>query len=261
MCVIDDITTPSFPAGFPSPSPPPETQSLVPEKKRKTAAGSVSVPPSSTASDDEPSLEQLSSTVDKHKMGDEVEAITHPGYTRATRKRKRKEMSDSLDKTLAKGRMAFIDIPNDDPKYRLRLGLVKLTQVSSDRLDFQWYTYSGYPDAKTPSYSATWHLQILKGKGQKVDTGFCHPSAVVLTFDRLTGSKTIPSRGRLAPLKMIRRALDLEFGPLPQQLNSIASDDSDSSYNESSSDSDEDERSSITSPLTRSKARGKHRVK
>ena len=190
--------------------------------------------------------------MEEHKQGDSVEAITYPGYTKATRKRKRKELTDVLDKTLAKGRMAVIDLPNDDSLYHLRFGLVKVTNVSEDRLDFQWYTYAGYPKNEDPSYGDKWFVQILAGRGQKIDMGYCHPASVVLTFESLTRGKTIPNVGRLAPLKLISRALSGEFGTLPQ--------DEDWSCGDSSDKESSNERDCITydGPVTR---RGKRRAK
>ena len=166
------------------------------------------------------------------EQGDVVEPITYPGYTRATRKRKRQEVKDVLDKTMIVGTFAVVDLPNDDSNYKLRLGLVKITAVHDDYINFSWYHYSGYPDEQDPSYKGTWHLQVLRGKGQKVDTGWCYFHHVVFTFEKLTKSKKIPDRGRLAPLKLIDRALRGDFGPLPQDVECDIPDDigSDSSY-------------------------------
>ena len=58
---------------------------------------------------------KLEDIVQMHQQGDAVEAITYPGYSRAARKRKRDELKDSLDKTLAVGRFVVVDLPNDDP--------------------------------------------------------------------------------------------------------------------------------------------------
>ena len=162
--------------------------------------------------------------MEDHKLGDVVEPITHPGYTRATKKRKLAEQIDELDKTLAVRRFAIVDLPNDDPLYLLRFGLVKIVAVSEERVEFNWWTYVGYPLKKNPTYATKWQLQILKGKGQKRDKGWCHPSQVVMTFKSLTKSNTIPNVGRLAPLKMIRRALNNEFGQLPQDVQSDGSE-------------------------------------
>ena len=165
-----------------------------------------------------------------------MEPITHPGYTKATRKRKRKELKDQLDKTLSVGRFAVIDIPNDDKRYLLRFGLGKITKVYANCIDFEWYTYAGYPDEEQPDHSK-WKPQILAGQGQKIDTGWCRPRSVVLTFGCLTKARTIPNVGRLAPLKMLNRALAGDFGPLPQDRNQTDSDsDSDLSYDESEVD-------------------------
>ena len=48
-----------------------------------------------------------------------------------------------------------------------------------------------------------------------------------MTFKSLTKSNTIPNIGRLAPLKLIHRALDGDFGPLPQDVVGRSDDDSD----------------------------------
>ena len=193
-------------------------------------------------------MSKLAAKVQLHKDGAEVEAITHPGYTVATKKRKRKELRDELDKTLAIGRFAIIDIPNDDPAYRLRFGLGKITAIQGEYVYFNWYMYGGYPEDLAPDYDQRWQLQILAGKGQKVDTGWCESRSIVMTFEKLTRSKTIPNLGRTAPLKIIRRALAGDFGPLPQASSRSGSD---SSYQDSSND-DEDERECIANrPLTR----------
>ena len=110
--------------------------------------------------------------MDDNKRGDLVEPIAHPGYTKAARKRRCKELNDQLDKTLSVGRFAVIDIPNDDKHYRLRFGLGKITAVYANCIDFEWYTYAGYPDEEQPDYRK-WKLQILAGQGQKIDTGWC----------------------------------------------------------------------------------------
>ena len=167
----------------------------------------------------------------EHKRGADVEPITTPTYTRSMRKRRKAELKDCLDKTLAVGRFALIRISSEDPLYRLELGLVKITGIDGDRIDFNWYTYNGYPENKTPSYSGRWQVQILAGRGQKVDTGSCYVQSVVLTFPALTKKKTIPNVGRTAPLKMITRALSGEFGALSDKDT-----DSDSEYEGTSED-------------------------
>ena len=152
-----------------------------------------------------------------------------------------KELSDSLDKTLTVGHFAVIDLENDDSLYRLRLGLVKITGVEDNTIDFKWYTYVGYPSKQDPSYSDTWVLQVLAGPGQRVDTGSCSAESVVLTFPKLTKKKTIPAVGRTAPLKMITRALNGEFGPLPADVvNDDVGSESDYLPDKVESSSDED---------------------
>lgn len=192
--------------------------------------------------------------MNKHSRGDEVEPVTYPGYTVATRKRKRKELTDQLDKTLSVGRFAVIDIPNDDIHYKLRFGLGKITKVYENCIDFEWYTYAGYPDDDQPDYTK-WKPQILAGRGQRIDKGWCRPASVVLTFPKLTSSRRIPNVGRTAPLKMISRALDGEFGPLPQDMSDMSETDRDDEYVESHS-----EAVCASTRVTRS-FRGKRRAK
>ena len=182
-----------------------------------------------------------------------MEPITHPGYTVGMKKRKRKERKDSLDKTVAVGRFAVIDLQNDDVRFKLRLCVVRITKVHEDSIEFDWYTYTGYPKENNPTYRSTWVKQILAGRGQKVDKGWCPLSAVVLTFAALTKGKKIPNNERDAPLKMLLRALKGDFGPLP------ADDTADSEYQCFSSSSDDS--ASVTRRVTRSRARGKRRCK
>jgi hypothetical protein len=196
----------------------------------------------------------LAAKVSQHMEGDEVEPITHPGYTTATKKRKRKELKDALDKTVGVGRFAVIDLPNDDEQFKLRLCVVRITKVYSNCIDFEWYTYTGYPTQSNPTYKCTWVKQVLAGQGQVVDTHWCPLSAIVLTFAALTKSKKIPNTGRKSPLKMLMRALQGEFGPLPQ--DDVASTP-DSDYEGSSSTDEASSR--IDVPVTR--ARGKRRCK
>jgi hypothetical protein len=182
-----------------------------------------------------------------------VEPITYPGYTVAMKKRKRKERKDSLDKTVAVGRFAVIDLQNDDQNFKLRLCLGRISKVHEDYIEFDWYTYSGYPKETNPTYQCTWVKQILAGRGQKIDTGWCPLSAIVLTFAALTKGKKIPNNVRDAPLKMILRALKGEFGPLPED------DTADGEYQCSSSESDDS--GPVSTRVTRSGARGKRRCK
>ena len=165
-----------------------------------------------------------------------MEPITHPNYTAATRKRKKAEHSDKPDKTLKVGYFAVVDLENTDPLYRLRLGLVKITRIAQSNIHFQWYTYAGYPHEVDPQYTTRWQLQVLAGKGQKVDVGVCSAECIILTFPALTKSKTIPNVGRCAPAKMIARALSGEFGRLPSDKNHT----NDSSEYEPSESSDDD---------------------
>ena len=186
-----------------------------------------------------------------------MEPITHPGYSRATKKRKRAELTDSLDKTFAVGRYVVVDLPNDDPLYRLRFGLGKIVAVSAKRIDFNWYIYVGYPQKTHPTYATKWQLQVLHGKGQKVDKGFCHPRQVVMTFEKLTKSNCIPNVGRLAPQKMIDRALRGEFGNLPQELGS-----DDELYDpDTDPDDNDNEICRHSGPATRATRARKRRVK
>ena len=191
-----------------------------------------------------------------HQQGDAVEAITYPGYSRAARKRKRDELKDSLDKTLAVGRFVVVDLPNDDPLYRLRFGLGKIVAVNAKRIDFNWYIYVGYPNKTNPTYATRWQLQVLQGKGKKIDKGFCHPRQVVMTFEKLTKSNSIPNVGRLAPRKMIDRALRGDFGELPQELGS-----DDELYDPDTSSESEDEPCTKLRPLTRSERARQRRAK
>ena len=176
----------------------------------------------------------------------------------ASRKRKRKEQKDYLDKTLAVGRFAVIDIPNDDPDYKLRLGLGRITAVYDSYIEFQWYRYGGYPKQQNPTYRTTWTVQVLAGQGQVVDTGWCYTSAVVLTFPALTKGKKIPNTKRDDPMKMLTRALDGSFGPLPQDVSEGGSD----SDFEASGASSSDDHMTTEMVVTRSrKCRGKRRAK
>jgi len=200
----------------------------------------------------------LARDVAQHQQGDVVEPITYPGYTVASRKRKRKEQKDHLDKTLAVGRFVILDIPNDDSNYKLRLGLGRITAVYDSYIEFQWYRYRGYPKQQNPTYRTTWTVQVLAGKGQVVDTGWCYTSAVVLTFPALTKGKKIPNTKRDAPMKMLTRALDGSFGPLPQD---VSEEGSDSEYSDSGANSS-DENMTTEMVVTRSrKCRGKRRAK
>ena len=176
------------------------------------------------------SVTDLRRVVQEHEQGDLVEPITYPNYSAAARKRKRAELKDAPDKTLKVGNFAVLDVQNDDPHYRLRLGLVKITRITDDDIiHFQWYMYSGYPDVQNPDYGTRWFPQILAGKGQKVDTGECHTACVILTFPSLTKSRTIPNTGRVAPLKMIRRVLSGEFGRLSSTVTGACESEGDSS--------------------------------
>ena len=234
-----------------------EESGLVSSSSSSSSTTSASSSSSSSASSTSV-LNSLSKTVAEHKRGDEVEPITHLGYTKAARKRKRQELADKLDKTIGVGRFAIIDIPNDDPDYKLRLGLVRITAVHDTYIEFQWYRYSGYPKEQNPTYKSTWSLQVLAGKGQKVDTGWCYTSAVVLTFAALTRGKKIPNVKRNDPLKMIARALSGSFGLLPQDMETQGSD---SEYSASGSSSCEDDRNSGVYVTRLRSGRGKRHCK
>ena len=193
----------------------------------------------------------------KLEQGNPVEPITYPGYSRATKKRKRKELTDTLDRTLKPGRFALVDLPCDDDNFKLRFCLVKITRVWANCIDFEYWVYSGYPAAENPDYKSCWQPHIQSGsKKNKADTGWCRARDVVLVFDKLTRSKKIPNQGRTAPLKLLYRALTGEFGPLPADRNtSDPSDTSDSDYI-----GDEVE-GSVTVRTMRTRQSKKHRAK
>ena len=263
---LHNIETPTFPALFPCPS---ETSvpacnsapsSVVsPSVSSSSASASASSSSSSSSSShsnstSESTLAELSSVVVTHQAGDEVEPVTYPGYSRATRKRKRKELTDTLDRTLKPGRFAMVDLPNDDVNFHLRLCLVKITAVHDDYITFQWYTYSGYPKKRDPQYNTTWTVQVLAGEGQKVDTAWCYNHSVVLAFDTLTRSRKIPNNRRDAPLRMLLRAVAGEFGPLPQDRDQV------DKTGESSGSSDDDDPLIQGGPICGNR-RSKQRVK
>jgi len=152
------------------------------------------------------------------ESGPATEAITYPGYTVSNKKRLRVELTDSLDKNLRVGHYALVDVPVDDVNYLLRLCLVRIRAVTESKIDFVWYTYTTYPQDMEPDYKCKWIKQIQAGKGQKVETGWCPLSAVVLTFPALTKNKQLPAAKRTSPYKMVMRALGGGFGPLPQDI-------------------------------------------
>ena len=181
---------------------------------------------SSTSKSSTSSTKTLQAMVGVHEQGPVIESVTYPGYTKATKKRKIKELSDELSVSCEVGRMAVIDVPVDDVHYHLRLCLVRITAVHPKKIDFVWYVYAGYPQREIKEdYSVTWVKQIMKGKGQRPETGWCTRTGIVLTFAALTKKGTIPNRTRVSPLKMISRCLGREFGPLPQDMHGKAVND------------------------------------
>ena len=77
-----------------------------------------------------------------------------------------------------------------------------------------------------------------------------------MTFEKLTKSNSIPNVGRLAPLKMIARALRGDFGELPQELGS-----DDELYDPDTPSESEDEPCTQIRPLTRAERARQRRAK
>ena len=119
-------------------------------------------------------ISALRMQIAKDMEGMAVEPITHPGYTRGARKRKRTEREEKLNPTqldfeIKVSHFGILHVPVEDEDYKLKFCLVKFTShdPSDNSWRFKWWTYSGYPSHEPASHRGPWVKSILKGKGQR----------------------------------------------------------------------------------------------
>lgn len=125
-----------------------------------------------------------------------MEAITHPGFSKSDRRRKRKDYAavNSVELRVAPKLFAFINCPIDDGDYKLRLALGKITRVEGDEVTVAWLMYAKYPASTPDNHKGPWKRQIKQQRGQSQDYGSCHKKQIVFTFDKLNSNKTLPSK-------------------------------------------------------------------
>jgi hypothetical protein len=195
--------TASFPFFFPS--QPVTNKMVLPSPPTVSSSLAALTSPAPT-----PELAILQSSILRQQAGPPVEPITHPAYTKNDKKRKLAAFQalKHVDILYTKGSFVFINLPIDDPDYKLPLALGKISFVEKNAVTVNWWIYAGYPKTCPTNHKGPWQRLIIQGPGQKQDSGICMKEQIVLSFPNLNQNRTVPHKTAKLLDQLLARGLD-----------------------------------------------------